>query len=95
MSKWPLKFRKAGHAPHSRESRRAVAVAAPDIAESGYVISEKDRGPMCARKQKFTKVEAQSAINYFRRSRRGRHGQPEDLRLYQCPFCQLWHLTKS
>jgi len=49
---------------------------------------------MCERKNRYDKRGARSAINRFKKVR-GRHGRPEALRAYPCPFCAGWHLTKA
>jgi len=55
-----------------------------------------DRVKMCGSKRRFEdKKEATTFINFFRRTGRGRHGRPDDLRAYPCPNCRGWHLTKE
>ena len=68
---------------------------APQHDDSEYVVTEAQRGVMCTRKRAYSKVEAQPETTLFRRTGRGRHGQPENLRMYQCPFCTRWHVTKA
>lgn len=41
-------------------------------------------------KRRYTKVEAQTAINSRMSSR---HNRPEHLRMYECRRCQAWHIT--
>ena len=48
---------------------------------------------MCQSKRCYDRRGARSQINLFARVR-GRHGRPEGLRAYSCPFCGGWHLTK-
>lgn len=60
----------------------------------GSFILESDRDKMCSSKRKYTKREAETVMNAFRRHR-GSHGRPESLRSYVCPFCNGWHLTKD
>lgn len=47
-------------------------------------------GKRQCRKQKYTKVEAQTVVN-ARMS--ARHNRPEHLRIYHCPLCNGWHVT--
>ncbi len=48
----------------------------------------------CGKTRYPDRKAAQSAINLFNRSKRGRHGRPESVRSYACPNCHGWHLTK-
>jgi len=58
--------------------------------------SEDDREiRMCTGKTAYDKRGAQTAINHFNRTRRGRHGNAEALRAYVCPYCGSWHLTSN
>jgi hypothetical protein len=52
------------------------------------------RKSMCESKNRYDKRGARTMLNAFARSR-GRHGRPENLRAYPCPFCAGWHLTKT
>lgn len=87
MSKWAEKLRP----PQSdrREPRHAEPTVPRDYTTRTFIERS------CRNKQGYSKVEAATAINHFRTARRGRHGQPDDLRMYQCEFCNRWHLTKS
>jgi len=50
----------------------------------------------CNGKRRYDdKKAAVSEINRFRKTRRGAHGGPEDLRAYACPLCKSWHLSKK
>jgi hypothetical protein len=50
---------------------------------------------MCVGKVPYDKRGAQTQINFFNRTRRGRHGNCEALRMYSCPYCGQWHLTSA
>ncbi len=52
------------------------------------------RQRMCECKRRYDRRGARSEINQFAKFR-GRHGRPQRLRAYPCPFCGGWHLTKS
>lgn len=52
------------------------------------------RQSMCESKARYDKRGARTLLNAFAR-KRGRHGRPENLRAYPCPFCAGWHLTKA
>ena len=52
------------------------------------------RWRMCECKRRYDRRGARSEINRFANVR-GRHGRPEALRAYSCPFCGGWHLTKD
>lgn len=45
----------------------------------------------------YDKRGAESARNHRSAPRRGkrRHNTPEFLRIYECPHCLKWHLTKK
>lgn len=63
------------------------------IAEIGPVKAQL-RQSMCERKLRYDKRGARTMINAFAKQR-GRHGRPDNLRAYSCPFCTGWHLTKA
>jgi len=44
-------------------------------------------------KRKFTKKEAQTALNFLK-GMRGKKARKEK-RYYHCPDCNFWHLTKK
>jgi hypothetical protein len=48
---------------------------------------------MCATKVRYSKREAQAAINRIMHGHR--RNRPDTLRAYHCPFCDGWHLTKQ
>lgn len=49
---------------------------------------------MCTSKRRFDdKRAAVTAKNSWSR-RRGRHGRAESVRIYPCPICKGWHMTK-
>lgn len=52
---------------------------------------------MCLIKTRYaSKKDAQTACNARLNGRKGyRHNRPTDLRLYPCPICHGWHLTKQ
>lgn len=52
------------------------------------------RFTMCEAKHRYDLRGARTVINLFANVR-GRHGRPEALRAYPCPFCDGWHLTKA
>jgi len=43
---------------------------------------------LCSGKKVYTKKEAQTVLNFLQ----GR-GNGKNLRIYQCPYCDFWHLT--
>lgn len=49
---------------------------------------------MCLNKKGYTKREGKSVLNALKKNR-GRHGRPESFRIYPCPICDQWHLTKG
>lgn len=58
-------------------------------------IYESDRDRLCTAKTRYPDQKAVlSFLNRFARQR-GRHGRPESLSAYVCPFCAGFHLTKS
>ena len=52
------------------------------------------RQVMCERKLRYDRRGARTMINAFAKQR-GRHGRPDTLRAYPCPFCAGWHVTKT
>ena len=44
----------------------------------------------CGKKQ-YSKKDALTAVNY--RTRKGHNQRAEYLRIYQCKFCNYWHIT--
>lgn len=52
---------------------------------------------MCLTKKRYPdKRTAQTALNARMLGRsRQRHGRPTYLRIYPCPLCHGWHLTKK
>ena len=50
---------------------------------------------MCTGKTFYPdKKAAVTALNHQKKNR-GRHGRPDGLRAYPCPYCRGWHLTKA
>ena len=45
---------------------------------------------LCDNKRKYTKKEAEEQLNY-----RLQEGAERTLRIYECPDCNWWHLTKA
>ena len=58
---------------------------------------EEFRRSRCGGKVCYFKREAQAVRNQRRKSRRKqkRNSPVKDLRIYQCPHCNFFHLTKS
>ena len=44
----------------------------------------------CGGKRIYRKIEAESARNHLLDT-----GQADMLRIYQCPYCNFWHLTST
>lgn len=58
-------------------------------------IHESDRGKICTTKKRFPGEKSiRTFINRWLNSR-GRHGRPEYLTAYGCPFCGGFHLSKG
>lgn len=47
---------------------------------------------MCEKRQ-FSKKEAQGALNQIKRNTRDKNSK--ECRIYNCPDCGWWHLTKK
>lgn len=61
----------------------------PKINVGSNHSSGRRAGPSSCGKRGYTKVEAQTALN----ARLAGRGAPDELRIYQCPGCNRWHLT--
>jgi hypothetical protein len=55
-------------------------------------VAEREREiKMCLSKRAYaSREDAQTAIAY----QRGRLNAPSILRLYECPYCEMWHMTR-
>ena len=78
-----------GTEPQPHVADGCLALAGPEA----MTPEEKLRWSMCERKNRYDRRGARTMINYFNKLR-GRHGRPDGLRAYQCPFCSGWHVTK-
>jgi hypothetical protein len=61
--------------------------------ETARIGNQNIRWAMCLSKARYDKRGAKTVLNAFS-NQRGRHGRPRDLRVYSCPLCAGWHLTK-
>jgi hypothetical protein len=76
----------------SKNDEQLLAIL--ELTENGTCEAAKLREAMCERKSRYDKRGARTTLNDFAK-KRGRHGRPDNLRAYPCPFCAGWHLTKA
>lgn len=79
---------------NSHDSCRACMAAPKDAIRAARQADDRPLAKTCNGKMIFTKREAETARNRRLKSRR-RGGHPGFLRIYPCPECNFWRLTRK